>query len=271
MAMKEASGTTFQQNSCDSINEEQEANNPLAQDHQYLFIVGCPRSGTTAMWELLSSSSKIVIGVERYAHRVFPPFSLKPDLFEKERFLSLENGDTFYNDLTEFNSYYSNCSKFFPTAKYIGDKIPRLYEYFDDFLEKFPNAKIIFMFRNIFDVAASYKARAKDVNDDTWDRSSGVETALEDWRKSIKSYHRYKSKLKILPICYESLFYKKEGLDKISSFLGIDAAELEGKYQNLLIRGDQLEGCRPRDLAVEEVFEISMQAPFWEYRQAISV
>ena len=269
--MKESFDTTFQQSSHDSIMEEQKPKSQSTQKPQYLFVVGCPRSGTTAMWDLLTSSSDIVLGVERYAHRVFPPFSLKPDLFEKERFLSLENGDTFYNDLTEFNSYYSNCWKFLTTAKYIGDKIPRLYEYFDDFLGKFPKAKIIFMFRNIFDVAASYKARAADVNDDTWDRSSGVETALEDWRKSIKSYHQYKSKLKILPICYESLFYKKEGLDKISSFLDIDAAELEGKYQNLLIRGDQLEGCRPRDLTVEEVFEISMQAPFWEYRQAISV
>lgn len=269
--MKKMFGTTFQQNPHDSIMEVQKPKSQPKQKPQYLFIVGCPRSGTTAMWELLTSSSEIVLGVERYAHRVFPPFSLKPNLFEKERFLSLKNGDTFYGNLVGFNSYYSNCPKYFPSAKYVGDKIPKLYEYFDDFIKNFPKAKIIFMFRNIFDVAASYKARAEDVNDDTWDRYSGVKKALEDWEYSIASYHQNKSKLKILPVCYESLFYKKEGLDKISSFIGIDSSELEDKYQNLLVRGNQLEGFRSRDLTVEEVFSISMKAPFWEYRKVMNI
>ena len=35
---------------------------------QYLFVTGCPRSGTTALVELLASHYAIVIGMERYKY-----------------------------------------------------------------------------------------------------------------------------------------------------------------------------------------------------------
>lgn len=147
-----------------------------------LFLCGCPRSGTTAFWRLLVGDSRIRMGVERYGNRFYTREFLNPEMFEKDRFFSLQEGDTFYPDLVEFNPYYERAKSGYEDATYFGDKIPKLYEYFDRMKETFPGCKLVFIFRNIFDVAASYKARQLDENDN-W--SMGVSDAISDWNNAF--------------------------------------------------------------------------------------
>lgn len=60
---------------------------------QTLFICGCPRSGTTAMWEMLAQHPQILLGMERYFRR-FTPAKFKSTLFGIRRFFTFLTGDT---------------------------------------------------------------------------------------------------------------------------------------------------------------------------------
>jgi len=231
----------------------------------FLFLCGCPRSGTTAAWRLLVGDERIKMGVERYGNRFYTRDFLTPELFEKDRFFSLEEGDTFYPDLEAFNSYYSKAHAGYEDAIYVGDKIPKLYNYFDRLQENFSNAKIIFIFRNIFDVAASYKARLLDENDN-W--SMGVSEAVADWNASLQSALSYTGQIALVD--YEKLFIQREGLDAIYAFLDLDVSEsVQATFTNLVARSGTLEQSRARALTALEVKEICETADFESYRTLI--
>ena len=231
----------------------------------FLFVCGCPRSGTTALWRLLVGDTRIRLGVERYGNRFFSREFLTADLYEEERFFSAEAGDTFYSDLAGFSPYYAKARNGYSDAVYIGDKIPKLYEYFDRLKENFPDCKTIFIFRNIFDVAASYKARLLDENDG-WNLN--VSAAIADWNASLQSALSYKGDLAI--VTYERLLMEEHGLDKLYGFLGLDITpEVHATFKNLLVRSGTLEKGRARSLTALESKEICESADFESYRQIL--
>lgn len=244
----------------------------MSKNFKMLFVCGCPRSGTTAMWKLLTASSNIVMGVERFGLRIFSKECITPDLFEYERFFTLASGDTFYTDLVAFNAYYLKARECYNHAEYMGDKIPKLYERFYDIVNVFPNVKIIFMIRNIFDVASSYKRRALDEKDMTWRRDQGVGEAIKDWRSSIAAFRNRPACLKIIPVCYEDLFMKGIGLQELLDFVGIENnLQVRNQYINLRTRSAQLESQRDRGLTCDEVMQICVEAPFGGYREVLDI
>ena len=232
----------------------------------FLFICGCPRSGTTALWRLLVGDTRLCLGVERYGNRFYTRDFLTPDLFEKQRFLSFEKGDTFYSDLAGFNPYYSKVVDIYDNAVYVGDKIPRLYAFFDKLCVNFPKCKTIVIIRNIFDVAASYKARFLDVADN-WNKD--VFAAVSDWNSSNEAINSYHGDLKIVD--YEKLFIEKEGLEDIYAFLDLDITDqVLASFKNIISRSSALESHRPRSLNALEVKKICETADFDSYRRIIN-
>jgi hypothetical protein len=205
------------------------------------------------------------MGVERYGNRFFAKDFLTPELFEKERFFDLQEGDTFYPDLVTFSDYYSTSVEGYDEAVYFGDKIPLLYKYFDRLQTNFPDCKTLFIFRNIFDVAASYKARKFDKNDN-WKK--GVKEAISDWNEGFECAQAYKGR--ILYVDYEELFLNGSGVDKIYRFLELDVTdETEAQVKKLLARSAQLEQERSRALTAMEVKEICETADFESYRTMV--
>lgn len=230
-----------------------------------LFVCGCPRSGTTAMGSLLAGDPRIVLGIERYGTMFFGN-SLTPDLFERERFLSLQPGDTFYRSFAP--DQFAAMQEKFDTATYVGDKIPYLYRYLARLDESLPGAKVIGTVRNIFDVAASYEARARDETDVTWSRDKKTIAAVDDWSASVQAFLKPPANVELFPVVYEEFFTHRKGLDKLYAFLELDVTpEVRNLYTRLCMRGDQLEAIRTRDLSSDDVFYISQSAPFGPYRQ----
>lgn len=237
----------------------------IVKSKKYLFVCGCPRSGTTALWRFLSGDQRIRIGVERYGNKFFSKHFISPEDFEKSRFFNLQEGDTFYSDLVAFNAYYAEANIGYDDAVYFGDKIPKLYQFFDKLLVNFPESKIIFIVRNIFDVAASYKARALDP-EDNW--SSGVSEAIEDWNMSLRCAQNYKGD--IIIVDYERFFFEKSEVSKIYDFLKLNLTKVVSEdFRNIHTRSQQLEATRTRDLSALEVKEICKKADFGRYRQLL--
>ena len=239
----------------------------VATAKRYLFVCGCPRSGTTAMWRLLAASRQVVLGVERYALRMD---RIERSMFERERFLKVEPGDTFYDDLHSFSPYYRNLPARFDQARWVGDKSPRLYDWFDNLKAQFPGATVLMMFRNIYDVAASYKRRAQDENDTFWGRGQGVEAALGDWTRSIQAFHRHRDGLDLVPVCYERLLSRHEGLEAVFAHLDLPLDDaVRAQYDRIKSRSPGLESRRDRVLSTDEVFDLCMRAPIGAYRQVL--
>lgn len=238
---------------------------------RYLFICGCPRSGTTAMWSLLTAAPDIVLGLERYGTRMFASTGgLSPDLFQAERFFDVRPGDTFYNDLDAFHPYYRAARTRFADAAAVGDKLPKLYMRFQALATAFPQSTVVFMLRNIYDVASSYKKRAADPEDATWRRGQGVSAAIDDWTHSIAAFQAFAPTLDVVPVVYEELFVEGRGIDALCRHVGLTVTDaVTHQYRNLLARSTQLERDRDRSLTVREVNEICMRAPFGGFRKIV--
>jgi hypothetical protein len=212
------------------------------------------------------------MGVERYGGRAFSPEFLTPALFEYERFYDLQQADTFYRDLSQFTPYYDRLRKTYPQARFVGDKIPKLYERLPELAARFPSAKVVFLLRNIFDVALSYRRRAEDDADEHWRREHGVTRAIEDWRKSLAAFVGRPDGLMFRVVCYEEFFVKGEGLDDLLEFIGIrDRAPIINHFVNIRARCRQLESQRDRNLSCDEIVEICREAPFDIYRHVLKL
>ena len=200
-------------------------------EKNFLFLCGCARSGTTALWRLIAAHPKIAMGMERFIERCNPDdFTLVPDLFEKDRFYTLTEGDTHKKSLTQGGAgeYYGALNERYNDCVLFGDKAPRLFKHYDDLFKNFPNIKIIFIYRNIFDVAQSFEVR-KAKPDDSWDR--GHKAAVSEWNQSLNQTLKWleKKPANILPVEYEALFFGDYPVDNISDFLEIELDPLMKK------------------------------------------
>ena len=246
----------------------------MAMEKRYLFVCGCPRSGTTALWRLLTDHPKIVLGVERYVWFSFKDGKLNPSLFARDRFFDLQNGDTFYKNLSDFNQYYQKASERFEYAEWVGDKAPQMYKQYETIEKNFARAHIIFIVRNIIDVAASYQKRAQDPNDQTWDAKRDYRLAVEDWRDSLKrtlAFCRNENRqTKVTILSYEDLFLTSANIAPIFASLDLEVDEnASAGYRALTSRSRELNVQRGDGLNSEQRYYISTNAPFGLYRAVL--
>jgi len=231
-----------------------------------LFVCGCGRSGTTAMWRLLSQSPEIVIGMERFVHSMMWG-KLSPHLYTEERFFTQGERETWY-DITkgEEGAYMPIARERWKKARYIGDKLPTLENYFDQLLT-FSGGRIIYMVRNIYDVAASYKRR-RDTGDPTW-TAGGVDEAIVDWNKSLNSALSSPHNFGIRAIDYDR-FYRGDGYVGLWSWLELkQQGVLNQAHAKLRTRAMGIM-AQPRNLTEEELSKIHANADFDAYNKIMS-
>lgn len=226
---------------------------------KYLFIAGCARSGTSALTHLIGSHSKIILGMERYGHIVSPSnFSLTKEHFIKERFLNIQKDDTFYSSFEKFHSWDPNLIEKFGTHEYIGDKRPELYLVYDELYKKFDDPIILFIYRNIYEVAASWNDRA--AKGDGWPSHKDFTKSIYSWVDSIQMTLKAIAKgYNVLPINYESLFIEQHTIKPIFDKLGIKIDDLtKEKYKNIIANSTKLvEERKIRQLSEEQVAYIN--------------
>ncbi|WP_394200828.1 sulfotransferase family protein [Shewanella waksmanii] len=223
-----------------------------------LFIAGCARSGTSALVQLLSGSEDIVLGMERYGHLVKKnDFKLTKEHFVKERFFDLREEDTFYSDFFAFHRFSPNIEAKFDSCKWVGDKRPDLYEVYDELFEAFPESKVIFIYRDIVEVASSYQERVKDGKN--WPASKDFMAAVREWNRSLYLTREAIAKgYDINVVEYSSIFNSKKDLNPLFEILNIDIDKnLERHIANIRGRATQLVEERKMSLSESELDYIS--------------
>lgn len=223
---------------------------------RFLFLTGCPRSGTGAAMRVLQASHDIVMPSERFIHRMWSAEGLHPGLFERERFFRQEPGDTFY----EFASraYFRTAQRRFDRARFIGDKIPTLYRRFDQLAERFPGAKVVFILRPVEAVAASYKRRMLS-GDPHW-TAGGVEQAVRDWNEMVQTMSRPVSGLRLHFLDYDSFFTRAAGIGDLLRFIGTTDARPRLRLLASIVKAARLRQQREDVLTAEDRRHIALEA-----------
>ena len=179
----------------------------------------------------MSAHPKIVLGVERYvllANQKRNRFS--PELFEKDKFFDLQPRETFYKELNA-GGYYEVARRRFDDALWVGDKIPHLFQKYDEVDAALPGAHYIYIVRNIIDVAGSYQKRA---DTGSWKETRDYARAVLDWRHSIEATLKFTarmttSKSRVHIISYEELYLQAANLEPLFAKLGLEVIpEVQG-------------------------------------------
>ncbi|MGF1591530.1 MAG: sulfotransferase [Pleurocapsa sp.] len=190
---------------------------------EYLFICGCPRSGTTALVRLLNSHQSLAIGMERYKYYANRKNidKINSSSFNTDFFFNIKDDQTniqwkyFYDELKD---------KYKFKVKYLGDKYPHYYRFYNQINKNLGKVKWIFIVRNVTSIAKSYNARAADAND-SWSEEANFIKAVDHWNESLIETWKYQKSHPEpnLFVCeYEKLFgYDLEYLNSILDFLEV--------------------------------------------------
>jgi len=216
----------------------------MAKPDKFLFVSGCPRSGTTVMTTLLNWHDSVLVTQERYAPLLkFHPEQFVPDLFEPDRLLDFRKGECGYASFAkqkEHSAHYANPKDFSAIGSYPlrGDKITHLYRNVEKFEEpawQDADVVVLHMMRNLDDVVCSYETRRLN-QDDPW--KEGIDQAVDAWSASVEDIHRYigrqTPKARVGIVGYEKMFAGDaavlgENLARVYAFVGIDFGDRQAE------------------------------------------
>ncbi|MDG1532161.1 MAG: sulfotransferase [Paracoccaceae bacterium] len=211
-------------------------------DKKFIFAGGNARSGTTALSQALNSHPDIFMLVEQNMKEMKNQ-TLNHDHFTKEA-MSLSESDL----PRQFARYGDVAADRWDQAKYVGDKVPNFASSFDSLDETFPDAKMVFIVRNPFVVAASYDRLQKAGQ---WQRD--VAAAVRQWNKNVRlALKRKKEGKSLVVVPYEQLYLSRENIDKLYIALGLDPSlAIEERLKRVLENGQRI-------LSKELTFDESM-------------
>jgi Domain of unknown function (DUF6473)/Sulfotransferase family len=189
-----------------------------------LFIVGCPRSGTSLLHAAMNLHPQVSLGLERFNLRAFRG-ELTVEDFEPARFFDIQPGDTWYTETAQFGSDHQNLREKYRDASIRGDKIPRGFTVYKQLGGVFAETRFIACFRNIFSVAASYEKRRKQALH--WNPEWDFRAAVEHWNASIEATLDWMRYLPILPVLYADMTFSLAAAGHIGRFLEIDSLPIE--------------------------------------------
>ncbi len=238
---------------------------------EYFFICGCARSGTTALWDLVSAHPEVAVGVERYIGLATPKqFNISEDLFEESRFFDLQEADTHYKSLFggQYGKYYRDLKGRYDNCKIFGDKIPRLYKYYAELSASLASVRFLFIFRNVFDVAQSFNARTEGGK---WAKNRDYTVAVTEWNTSLaKTLKFVRDGGNVLCLEYEELFWGGVEPELTEKFLGLQASDAYRDALDLVVRKSaQLDQRRDSGLTTPQKKYIMHNANFKAYKEIL--
>ena len=198
-----------------------------------IFIVGCPRSGTTWIQQLLASYPKAKTGPESYLFSWFIGPQLRAWRREMGRdvFAGVGLGGYFREDefLRNLKLYMSilmqpMIGSLKPGEVFI-EKTPNHALFVPEIIELLPDCKIVHILRDARDTVASLVAASKTNLGKGW-ASESAKVSARVWVKSINAIQAASKNLpknRLYEIRYEKLKASPESeLSKLSQFLSFD-------------------------------------------------
>ena len=241
------------------------ANNAAA-GRFYLFAIGNARSGTTALGKLLNYSSAICLGLERYSQHE----NVSATSFSKAAFFDAQSKN--YQVRPHF---YENIKNKFDRARYVGDKRPGFVRSWRNTWLNLPAAKIVYIFRNVRDVACSYNSRADNAaqgSDPLWSTERDFVHAVRDWNKGLREIGNLMHFYEVYLVKYEDFFVDPAKMIHLFNYLGLEPSQpeiaegIDKSYRAALA----LQG-KSRVLSDEQLEYVNSNADFESYNNLLTL
>ena len=218
---------------------------------KFLFIAGPPRSGTSALTEMLNGHSQIALGMERYRNALSTGqlFEQGPRLFEEEKFFDWRPEETAVRVIGgKYAAMYEDLR-----PKYH----PSFYAVTNPLFKTFPGAKMIIIWREMDAVAMSWQRRSEDKS--AWPAKNDALAALKKAKTMLQQIMAAKSAYPgaIRLVRYEDVFRTADPTpSRIAEWLGLDPgdAAFQSKISAIRHEAEKLSANR------EPVYEIVTQA-----------
>lgn len=139
---------------------------------QNLFVMGCPRSGTTGLAHILNGHPDVVIGYESLMSVFLNNFDeFKDGLFESELYIDclchigpMRNAPL-EPEWAVIHPSRDKAAHLVARARVLGDKNPLYHRRLEDLAARFPRARFLAICRDLHGVARSFGKRFADPND----------------------------------------------------------------------------------------------------------
>ncbi len=230
---------------------------------KFLFVTGCPRSGTTEVVNVLNHHPAVAIGMERFKFVIRDRFEdFQQCLFETENFVRSAEEDT--NILPRSPAYRAHYAMLKNKLEaggvtYVGDKLPFLHRHYQAINKRFESPRWLIMHRSPYAVAASYCLRARDPDDKGWPEQNDHTVAVKHW---VESFRLMRSMEKELPeralVCQYEEFYSgdRSHLARVFDFLGLTITpEVEAYFRETTADWDR-RVRRGFELSPDEIADI---------------
>jgi len=191
-------------------------------DKRYLFIGGCARSGTGVLTMVVGVHNRIVIGNERYNRLCRKnQYSLTTEHFSKDRFYEMKEGDTFYMDFNKYHlGWEPKIFEKYDRCKYIGVKYTPIHQILPELHSNFPGLKILYIYRDIFDVAESWNRRA--VEGKFWPPKMNYKQAVITWNQSLRMMKQATEENdNIICVNYNDAFFTDKSFEPVFERLNV--------------------------------------------------
>lgn len=253
----------------------------MTSSHDYLFVCGTPRSGTTAVARTLNYHPDIVLGVERfklrYADDAYDGARLR-NLFTKDRFFAFSTEDTNVSADMAFARRYELSKAKYDSAIYVGDKSPRLYERLQFLRRTFLACRVVFVLRDPFHVARSWQMRATDPND-LWYRVNDYRAAVDEWNTGISHVARSLDMFRddLIVVAYDEFFLKspEATIAEVFSLLHLDPGnERQDEWRRNMaphLEESSMIASSIRELPDEVIEHVRCTADFRTYQELLNL
>ena len=212
---------------------------------QIIFIIGCPRSGTTLLRDILIADRRIAIPDEEL--QIVPKLIEYLDTNSKHKLITLLKRSPFGHFNPEFNfdtltihgkdlqqkwfSLFSQLSSN-ESAIFFGEKTPENYKHLDLLTNYFTSAKFLFVVRDPRDVVVSMRK--------AWGKSYIL--GIRKWKEANEQRNRFMVSADIHSLFYESLLKNpSDTIKQIGDWLeceNLDEVALKNFVQSKEAYGD---------------------------------
>lgn len=203
--------------------------------HDLLFVAGVARSGTTALRRVLQAHPDVALGMERYKKLWGDEVDrLTPELFERERFFDFTDGHTNVTpELPWARSQLAELEAKWDTARYRGDKMTTIRA--QRMWANLPEARFVFIVRDVAEVASSWQRRASDSADLGWQAGADAVAAVRGSNRALQRVHLATTRRPHQAVVVEhSRFFGDPAgvaVAGVLDFLGLDPAPVAASWQ----------------------------------------
>ncbi|WP_300406784.1 sulfotransferase [Nocardioides sp.] len=240
-------------------------------EHELLFVAGVARSGTTALRRILGNHPDIAVGMERYKRLWGERIGeLGPEHFERDRFFDYRDGLTNITpDVPWAQERLADLEAKWDTARYRGDKMTAIRA--RKIWQRFPQARFVFIVRDISLVASSWERRAADASDTGWREGAGADRAVGAWNTAVRRVLDAVSARpeQAIALDYTRFFGEPSGagLAAAMAFLDLDAAPIQADWQAAHDQYVESVAGRDRTLPPETAAYIAEHADLTAWRR----